>query len=171
MELNELIPEKPTFTLSSTKKEYELRIPNLEDKIEMTRIAGGTHENFIKIFEEKKWDSICKIVYRLLIDKSDFLAQKEPWIDDEGFEKEVIVIGPIRLLRAITTQSEATALLSALVSAISAGEPLIKDYIKSELKKKGHLDPLTGERSSISSHQNTDIPLNKSDHLHSGSLM
>lgn len=169
MELHELIPEKPVFTLASTGKEYELRVPNLEDKVEMTRIAGGTQEHFIKIFEEKKWDSICKIVYRLLIEKSDFLAKKEKRINDEGFEQEVVVIGPIQLLRAIKTQAEATAMLSALVSAISAGEPLVKEYVKAELKKKDM--QLTGQSSLIESPLNMDtLPL-KSDNSPSENSM
>lgn len=164
MNLEDLIPEKACFSLCSTQKTYELRPPNLEDRVEMDRLANG---ELIKVFTEKRWSEICKIVYRLMTDKKDFLAKKEIRINDEGFEEEVFVTGPILLLRAIRTQSEAIGVLGALTAAMSAAEPLIKDYVKAEVKKNQEL-LMTGERSSISSPLNMDIPLGKSENLPSG---
>lgn len=155
MKLEDLIPETPTFSLSSTGKTYELRLPNLEDRVIMGRLG-----DLGKIFSERRWDEICKIVYPLLKDKSDFLAQREVQIDNEGFEHEVIVIGPIRLLRAIQTQDEAINMLTAFNAAVTASEPLIKEFVKSELKK--NTMNRTGEKFSTSLHPNTDIPFESS---------
>ena len=145
MQLEDLMPEKPVFTLSSTGKEYTLRVPNLEDKVEMIRLCGG-QEQVLKVFQELNWSVICKIVYRLMIDKSDFLAKREKRINDEGIEEEVLVTGPIMLLRAIKTQAEAISMLQAFNAASVASEPLMKDYVDTELKKSLH-ESSTGEKS------------------------
>jgi hypothetical protein len=164
MKLEDLIPEKPTFYLSSMQKTYQLRLPNLEDRVNMAK-----HGDISKIFAERRWDDICKVIYPLLIDKSDFMASKEHKIDVEGFEQEVVVIGPIRLLRAISTQEEAIGLIGAFNSAITASEPLIKDFVQGELKKKIELSPI-GENSSISLHPSMDTLSTSSAGSRSGSL-
>ena len=169
MELKDLIPEIAKFYLSSTGKEHELRTPNLEDRVEMVRFCGGKDADVLAVFQEKKWDQICKIVYRLLIDRSDFIAKKSKIIDDEGIEREVLVTGPILLLRAVRSQSEAIHMLGALTTALSAGEPLVKEFVASELKKNQSLPPLTGEKSSTSSQANTDTPQNNLENLLTGS--
>ena len=162
MKLEDLIPETPTFSLATTKKTYELRLPNLEDRVMMGRLG-----DLGKIFSERRWDDICKIVYPLLKDKSDFLAEKQTIIDDEGFEKQVMVIGPIRLLRAIQTQDEAIQMLTAFNAAVTASEPLIREFVENELKKNNGLNRennglnknRTGEKYSTQLHPSMDIPL------------
>lgn len=154
MKLEDLIPEKAAFKLSSTGKEYELRIPNLEDRVDFVKLCGG-QDQVLKVFEEKRWNEICRIVFRLMKDKSDFIAKKESQIDDEGFEREVIITGPVRLLRAVVTQEEAIHMLGALTSAISAGEPLVQAFLQSEVKKNMSLS--TGESFSMSLPPNTAI--------------
>jgi hypothetical protein len=165
MELSDLIPETAKFYLSSQQKDYELRTPNLEDRVEMVRICGG-ESGLMEAFNQKKWDQICKVVYRLLKDKSDFLAKRSTIIDDEGIQKEVLVTGPILLLRAVVTQTEAAHMLGALTSAIASGEPLIREYIENEVKKSLQHHPLlTGENSSTASQANMDTPQNSSNNL------
>jgi len=166
MKLEDLIPEKPTFTLASTSKEYTLRVPNLEDKVEISRMCGGAVA-VTKAFEQRDWTKICPIVYRLMIDKSDFLASKEKKINDDGFETETMILGPIKLLRAIQTQSESIALLGALTTAITASEPLIEEYVRGELKKslENNPDLSTGESSSTPLPPSTDTPSMSSNSL------
>lgn len=156
MELKDFIPEKPTFTLSSKGKTYTLRIPNLEDKIEIIRICGGEDE-FRKVFQSKNWSIICKVIYRLLVEKQDLLATKEKRITDEGIEEEVLVTGPILLLRAITSQVEAAQMVGAFMTAMVASEPLAKDLVETEVKKN-QLEKSIGESSATSSPVSTDTP-------------
>lgn len=167
MKLEEFIPETPVFTLSSTGKSYELKIPNLEDKVAMVRLAGG-EEHVSRIFKERDWSAICKLIYRLLIDKSDFIAKKEKRISDEGIEEEVLVTGPVLLLRSISTQKEMMEVLKAFNAASVASEPLVKELMESEVKKN-LLELSTGENSTISSPVNTDLPQNNSELLPTGS--
>lgn len=156
MKLEDLIPEKPTFTLAATGKSYELRIPNYEDKLTFVRMCGG--EDQIKlVFQERRWSDICKIVYRLMVDKSDFPATRDKQLDDDGIEQDVLVTGPIMLLRAIRTQSEAIGMLGAFNAASVASEPLIGEFVAGELKKNS-LALQTGERSSTSSPVSTATP-------------
>lgn len=171
MELTDLIPEQPEFTLSSTGKTYVLRIPNLEDRMLMVQAAGG--EAQVKtIFTELRWDVICKIVYRLLIDKSDFLATKESVINDEGVQETKLIPGPQLLMRAVRSNEDSVRLLGAFTSAITASEPLVRQYVKDEVKKNMELLKLTsttGERSSMPSPQSTDTPQPSSEPLPSAS--
>lgn len=160
MKLEDLIPQKPVFTLASTGKEYELRIPNLEDRVEMIRICGGADQIF-QVFKEQKWPIICRIIYRLMKDKSEFLAVKEKVVDDDGFEKEVMTLGYTRLLRAIGNQTESILILGALTTAITSGEPMIQEYVENEVKKNNLI--LTGATSSTESPPSMATPLNSSD--------
>lgn len=168
MNLTDLIPDTAQFTLSSTGKTYDLRNPNLEDRVEMVRLCGGSEQAVMEVFTQKKWDHICKIVYRLIVDKSDFMASKETIIDDDGIKKEVLITGPIRLLRAIKTQAEAIQVLGALTCSITSSEPLIKEYLQNEVKKN-NLAQLIGEKSSTSSPVNMDTPQSNSENLPSAS--
>jgi hypothetical protein len=167
MQLTDLIPENPTFYLKKRDKEYHLRIPNMEDRANMTRMFG-TEAEVYEAFNKRQWDKICKIVYLLLEEKRDFLAHKESQIDIEGIEREVLITGPIVLLRAIGPQEEAVKMLGALTSAFTQSEPLVKDYVDSELKKS-LAELSTGEKSSTSSQASTDTALNNLESLPTGS--
>ena len=134
MEMHDFIPETPAFTLSSTGRAYELRLPNLEDRVAMVALAGG-QENVQKIFTELKWDVIAKIVYRLMVDKSDFVAVQETSINDEGVKATRTVTGPMLLMRAIVSNEDSMKVLGAFTSAITASEPAVRQYIKDEVKK------------------------------------
>jgi hypothetical protein len=163
MKLEELIPERPVFALSSTSKEYELRIPNLEDRVAMQKICGS-HDQIVKVFQERDWTQICVLVYRLMVDRSDFKAFTERKINDEGVEQEMYVTGPMHLLRSIKTQTEAVMMMGALTTAITEGDPLIKDFVREEVKKnKQQRESLIGEKYSTSSPANTDTPQPNSD--------
>lgn len=119
-----------------------------------------------EVFTKKQWPQIIKMIYRLLKDKSDFLGQEEEAADDDGRVQKVFVTGPLRLMRAVGPQSELIALMGALTAAFMAGEPLMKDYVEGEVKKKmAELESLTGQSSSTSSATSTDTPQNSSEPL------
>lgn len=155
MTIDEMIPEIPKFTLKATGKEYELRLPNLEDKSEFPRMVGGA-ENLSQIFVKREWSQIVKVIYRLLIDKSDFMATREKRVSDEGIEEEVLITGPIVFLRAIETQQEAMAVLGAFNAACMASEPVLKASIDAE-KKRLNAELSIGEKSMTASPANTDL--------------
>lgn len=166
MKLEDFIPSTPEFTLSNGKT-YGLRIPNLEDKVEMIRVCGG-QSNIEKVFKDRDWSTICRLVYRLMTDKSDFMACKQTRVNDEGVEETVLVTGPIMLLRALKTQAEATDMLSAFNAASIASEPLVREALDAEVKKN-LLATSTGETSSTPSPQSMDTLQSSSELLPTGS--
>ena len=135
MKLEDFIPEQPEFKLKQTGKTYRLRLPNLEDRVAMVRICGS-EEGVKEVFEKQKWPEICKIIYRLMEDKTDFPAFKETVLTDDGIEETRLVIGPIMLMRALKTRTEAIGALAALNAALTHSEPEVRAYVESEIKKK-----------------------------------
>ncbi len=135
MKLDELFPESPEFTLKSTGKTYTLRLPNLEDRARFKDIAGN-EQRVNEIFKNLEWDKISIFVYRLMIDKSDFMARDEKSVTDEGEEITQRVMGPVLLMRACQSIQEAISMLTALVTALRASDPLIDEAVKSTVEKK-----------------------------------
>lgn len=135
MKLEDLLPENPTFRLVKTGKEHRLRIPNLEDKVRLQRMMPEM--NAKDVFKNRNWSEICRLVYPLLEDKSDFIAREEDVIDQETGEKKgrALVLGYIVLQRSISTLHEAMAMLQAFNAASVASEPLMRDAIEEQVKK------------------------------------
>ena len=136
MELEELIPEKPEFSISSTNKTYKLRLPNLEDRARFNEMVGGNPEELGKAFTEMRWSLIAKMTYRLMDQKEDFLASEEEFIDDDGNKTKAFVSGPSKLMRALNL-TEALKMMGALSVAIRNAEP-IPPKEDTESKKKAH---------------------------------
>ena len=154
MELEEVLPEAPTFTLHSTGKEYRLRLVNLEDHVWLqNRFGGGVA--FSKILEKQDWGNAILFAYRLMIDKTDFMAVEETVIDDDGVEKRTLITGPLRLLRAISGAEEATLVMAALAKSIMLSNPTVDKYVKAQYKED-QKKSLTGQTSSTRSQVNTD---------------
>lgn len=133
MTLDQLIPEKPTFTLSATKKTYTLKIPTIEDRVKFRRLAGGDAE-IQKAFTNLNWELISKFAYIMLEDKSDFLAGEVEEINDEGFKVKHMVTGPEKLMRVVTTVAEANSIIYAMVAAIVGSDPEAKKAAEEGLK-------------------------------------
>lgn len=155
MDLEDIIPAKPQFTLQSTGKTYTLRIVNLEDHVWLKDKFGGAEE-VKKVLQENDWSKAILLIYRLLIDKKDFMSQKETVVDDDGVESEVMATGPYRLLRAISGVEEGVKVMGALAKSIMLSNPTIdkavKETVKEELKKN---KIQTGQKSSTSSRAST----------------
>lgn len=139
MELDELLPKKPEFTLKSTGKNYTLRLVTLEDHVWL-KDKFGSAEAFSELMRDQDWAKAIVFIYRLLIDKSDFMASEESIIDDDGIEKKALITGPFKLLRAINGTEEAAHVMGALAKSIMLSNPLVdktvKEVMKEELKKK-----------------------------------
>lgn len=156
MKLEDIVPENPSFTLSATGRTYELRPPSLEDIAHWTRTYGGI-EGLTKVFKDKDWPEMCKVCFRLMKDKSDFMAKKEIVIDDDGIETEKLVLAPERLFKAIATLDEGVAFQSAINKAFEAAQPkqANADQAQGTEKKSDPSETSTGQKSSSSSQRST----------------
>lgn len=163
MDIKDIFPETPVFTLQNSGKMYELRLVNLEDTI-WVRANIGDEKAVMKMIRELDWHYIVKFVYRLLKDKSDFMAGEATEINDDGVEFIRKLTGPDKLLKAISGQEEGTHLLGALVTSISLSNPMVAKMVKDETQKKT-LEELTGQKSLTQSVANTDGPSIKSQPL------
>lgn len=152
--LEEFMPEHPEFFLKSTKHSYKLRLVTLQDHV-FLKEKFGSDESIQKIFNEQDWAAICQIVYRLMVDKSDFLAGVESTITDDGDQVEARVTGPQKLLRAITGTQEALEMLGALVKSLTLSNPQVAEQVQKELKKKVGMSKPTGQKSTTRSPVNT----------------
>src|SRR5262245_29819608 len=99
MKLEELFPKNPEFRIASKDKTYTLRICKLEDKARFKEILSS--RDFKEVFEKEDLSTIAKLVYRILIDKADFQAETENFIDDDGHQSQRVVTGSQMLLRAM----------------------------------------------------------------------
>lgn len=155
--LEQVIPERPEFKLRSTGDiVHRLRLPNLEDRAWIRR-EFGSDATLEKMLNTRDWAGVCRLVYRLLEDKSQFPAEKCQEYDDDGFQKEVTITGHQKLFRSIQDDIvEAPQVLAALTKAIMDSNPVLGDWIREEIKKKSpYLSPV-GESSSIPSQPSTD---------------
>lgn len=159
MELTDLFPSKPEFKLSKTDKTYTLRIPNLEDRAKFRELLGSD-SNIQKVFNELQWDVIAKLVFRLLEQKEEFEAVKEVGFDDDGVRVTYLVTGPARFMRSVTTIDEGMNVLTALVAALRAGDPLIDKAMQAVIGEKKSQPSQTGENSLTLSPLSMDTPQN-----------
>lgn len=164
MKLEELFPGQPTFTLKSTGKEYHLRIANLEDRARFTEILGGDQKRLGEILERFEWQFISKLVYRVLVEKSDFQAIQESYIDDNGVAKNDLITGPSVFMRAcIGGTEEALRIINALIQSIRLGDPIL-DKAMNDIpdKDKKKQTKSIGPSSSTSSVRSTATPQSSS---------
>jgi len=161
MKLEEMFASEPSFSIESKGKTYTLRIPNLEDRVKFKDILGDD-SNIQKVFNELQWDVIAKLVYRLLVEKQDFVAFQEKGYNDDGVEVTYLTTGPALLMRSIKNIDEAVKMLTALINALRLGDPLIGEAIKEMSQEKKSLENKTGLKSSMSLPVSTDTPLTSS---------
>lgn len=167
--LEDLLPSKPEFKLSKTGKTYSLRPMNLQDRIDMQAMFGGP-EKVAEVFNKKDWFGIARMAYKLMEDKSDFLAGEGAYVDDEGFRKNKMFTGPEKFFNSITGVTEMLQVMGAVTASATAGEPIMAEYLKDELKKKlkEPLTQLTGQQSLTPSPQSTATPPSNSDNSPTG---
>ena len=157
MKLEQFIEALPSFVLKSTGREYHLRIPNLEDRARFNEWLGTDPEAIGKVFTTMNWDVLSKMVYRLLVEKSDFVAETVKECDDEGKLRDIFVSGPMKLMRAVTGgQQEALSVIECLILAMRKGDPLIDQAMSQGETDKKKAMTSTGGQSLTSSAVNTD---------------
>lgn len=168
IKIEDIIPEKPEFYVRKLDKRFSLRLVDLDDSV-WIRSKIGSAERLQEICSKLEWEEICKIVFRLLEDKSDFMAYECEEINDDGEKIRVKVSGPRALLKAVTGLEEGVKMLGALNSSMAKSNPIVDRALREEVKKKIAANQ-TGERSSTPSPVNTDGPSSTSGAGPSGRL-
>lgn len=151
VKLEDLLTDRATFKLKATgEREHTLRLVNLEDQAWIKRTFGA-ELGIQYIFQQRQWDEIAKIAYRLLEDKAAFPAFDETVIDDEGETVTRRISGPQSFMRAVTGLEECTLVLKALLTSIRLSNPQIDEVLQEELKKnlKKEMEAPAGAQSSI----------------------
>jgi hypothetical protein len=160
MKLEDVIPERPEFTLSSTGKTYVLRHPSIEDRVWLKR-KFPNQAAMQAAFESRDWEVLSIIVMLLLVDRSDFAARditEDVGVDGEPIKRRLS--GPEAFRLAVTSFAEELAIIGALGAAFTGADPLIKQVVQDELKKK---NLKTGEQSSTDLLTSTDGPSSTSE--------
>ncbi len=160
--LEDVLPEKPEFTLlpfgDGAEIHCRLRICNLEDRVWIKNRFGG-EEEIQRIFQERDWDKLAMLVYRLLEDKSPFKLIDKTGHDDVGQEITIRTTGPQSLMQAIKGVEEEVKVLGALTASIRLSSPLVDKHVREEVKKNiAQREGRTGEKSSTVSSVSTDGP-------------
>lgn len=150
MRIEDVIPQRPEFILSSSGKTYELRLPSIEDRIWFRQ---RFKEAEVKAaFDTRDWNVLSVIVMRLLKDRSDFAARDIEEIDEEGEKRKVRLSGSEILRRSILSTEDETQVICAINSAFANADPIVRKQLESALKK----NLKTGPQSSTDSPTTTD---------------
>lgn len=147
MNLTELKPRPSKFKANNTS--YELRPWTLEDQIWIKQQYG---DDVQKIFEPQNIDlgAVCRCLYRLVIDKSDFKAEKINDFDEDGNEVTVNFGGWSKLATSLKTVQEQLGAFTALMECIGISMPELEEIKDgSKKKKKVSKRKRTGLKSSI----------------------
>lgn len=175
MELQDLYPTSNEFSIKSTGKTYVIRPPTLKDKANFAHMFGSDQDALTKVFSEMQWGNICRIVYSLFDQKTkaEFMAEEIEHINDDGVRVKTLVYGYQKLLGALENIDEALKMFGALNKAIVDSEPMAKQFMDEEFKKKidqiRSQSNLTGEKSMTASPASTDSQLTSSENLPLGS--
>lgn len=133
LQLEDIAPERAAFFLKAKKKKYYLRPVNLTDNVWM---KGKWGNKIGVIFEKIDMPELSKIIYRLMEDKSDFLAEDIDDVDDEGEPRSRRVSGPEKLCACIQSISEQIQIFQALMSTIGISQPLMDKMVAEEIEGK-----------------------------------
>lgn len=167
VKIEDLVPAPSEFTLEG--KTYHLRKFSIEDEAWMRR-TWKPHETE-KYFAEMDMAKLSLLLYRLLVEKSDFPPVEIEDHDDDGNVIKRKLTGPQNLCRQLPGGILATQeIMFALSATIGVSQPILDALTKEEIEnqmaadkkkekpgKKSQTDRLTGEKSSKSS-QPTDTP-------------
>lgn len=134
MDLVELHPRASKFHLKKIEKDLILRPWTIGDQ---AWLQQEYKENVQKIFDPANIDiaAICRIVYRLLDDKSDFKAEVIKTYNEDGDEIQEKVGGWKKLALSILDVNEQLDMFAAVTECIGLSMPEV-DEIRNAGKKK-----------------------------------
>lgn len=151
MKIEDVIPQRTELKLSSTEKTLVLRPVSLEDEFWMQKEFG---DDLQKVFNELRMRDVCRIAYRLLEDKSDFVEQEVTLVNEEG-KKVTEKRGGVELLFCMVLgMGDRLTLVRSLVHAMGVSRPML-DKLEAEEEKKRLKAKAIGKSFSTSSRRNT----------------
>lgn len=119
LKLEDLSPRKSYFVLKLCPgKKFYLRLINLEDEIWIKQTYPG--ERISEIFSETNPDykEVCRIAWRLLINKTEFKKQKVKVVSDSGETQEIVMGGFPLLLKAISCMEDKISIMLAITETM-----------------------------------------------------
>jgi len=133
MDLSELKPRASRIFFSKLDRELILRPWTVEDQIWMQQ----EFKDIQKIFDPKNSDilAICRIAYRLMVDKSPFVAEERASYDEDGNKITEKVGGWKKMATLLANVDEQIQLYTAITECIGVSMPEV-DELKVDIKKK-----------------------------------
>lgn len=143
MKLDDICPQPAEFKLDSCGRSYVIRTINISDEQWVRETYG---DRIQEVFDEQRWPDICRIVYRLLEDKSDFI-KKEVRIVDEYGNEELHELGGVDLFRTMVSgHKDKNAVIQALVKSFGLSKPLQQQIAAAQAQKKTLTKKPTGRK-------------------------
>lgn len=135
MEQNDLLKIIPQNAKLEIKgKEYILRKMTLADEAWLQDTFGG--DALEKIFSEIKLSELCRILYRVLDDKKDFLAKDVEEVNDDGELVKRRLKGHEVLMQSLEGKQVQIDIVEAILQTIGISRPMLEELQGSEEPKK-----------------------------------
>ena len=137
LSLAEISPKKSSFKLKLFEKKFLLRSITLEDEIWLKQEYGDKAND---VFNQNNPDfkEICRIAYRLLLDKKEFKVRPVKLIDEQGNETAENIGGLNLFYKCITCFEDKIAVTIALVETMGVSRKVfdeVRDMIDGDKKK------------------------------------
>lgn len=140
--MDDLMPMDTELVLNG--KTYELRKINVSDEVWLKQFGDVQRR-----FSTEDMEFMCKLLFRLLKDKTDFAPGQFEDYDDDGNKIKIHKSGAIRIMEAISGPKARFDLLQALSATFGISRPMFNEMIESALKKSEVTETSpTGESSS-----------------------
>lgn len=138
LSLESITPKKSEFKLKLFDKKFYLRPITLEDEIWLKQEYSDKLE---QVFSDTNPDfkEICRIAYRLLLNKSEFKVRPVKFIDENGKEESITLGGLTLFYRCITCFEDKIAVTIALVETMGMSREIfdnVKEMLQGNDKKK-----------------------------------
>jgi hypothetical protein len=132
--LSELVPQETKVEING--KEYLLKKISLRDDAWVHQITNGQYKSVADAVKATDYVLMIKILYRLLVDKSDFVPKKIKETDLDGVEKEIILKPYEAIMELLSGPKDQMEILGAIMSCIGISRPKFNELVNDELKKK-----------------------------------
>ena len=151
------VPKTSSFKLASNNKEYQLRAVTLDDEL---WIQDTFKQNIGDLIAKTDMSAITRVVYHLIVDKSDFKNTTVTIMNEEG-ESKTQALGGVKLFRYMINggPNEQIEIIKALLETIGFSRPMQEEYTEKKrtalLENKENMSQ-TGPSSLTASVQSTD---------------
>lgn len=131
VKLQELIPEEAAVILNG--KTYALRKVNLKDEVWMLENYG--REKISAMIAGTNMALACALFFRVMKDKTDFIASQEDGYDDNGLPAKVLVTGVDKIMRVVIGTEGKNELLTGVYKVLGISNPKPDDEVKTDPKQ------------------------------------